>query len=152
MDEKVVETKKDDDAVVSSNELQQIEKSLLDKDKEKEAALRKEVEEKVRKEMEDAARLRELEAEKAKLEAAVKKQAEDKATFEQQKSDEIEELKKKIGSTKHVIDTQSPFGGAETPGNNQFTNKLTPEVIRDIDEESKEAFFKKQGLNSDWSK
>lgn len=152
-EEKKVETKADADAVVSKEELENIEKSLLEKDKEKEAAIRASVEAEIKEKMAVEQRLKDLEAEKAKLEAAVKKQAEEKAIADAAKTQELEELKKQIGSTKHVINTQSPFNsGSENPNAGNFAANLTSDDIKDIDEESKQAFFRKHGLGNNWEK
>ncbi len=138
-------TSKDTDAVISSEELASIEKEVLAKDKDREAELTKEVETKVRKDMQAETRLKELETEKAKLELLVKEQAKEKQTLNEDFRKEIDLIKEKIGSSKRMVDTDSPFGSPNHAQENP-TKTLDSEKVREIDEESKTAFLKSQGI------
>lgn len=149
MTDEKVDTKKEDDAIVSSDEVKSIEEKLLAGDKAKEDALRKEIEEKLRKEMEQEQKMKELESEKEKLEAAVKKQAEEKAALEESKNKELEEAKSQIGTSKQVVHRDNPFARAPNPNAQQFADNLTPEQVKEIDDNSKKAFFNKLGITTD---
>jgi len=143
-----IETKKEDDVKVSEKELEDIEKSIIDKDKANEDALKKEIEDKVRKEMETEQKLKELEETKAKLEATIAKQAKEKEEIEKNKTQDIEELKKQIGSTKAIVNNNNPFQKpVNQEENSNFGENLNSDDLKDVDEASKMAFLKKQGLS-----
>ena len=149
MVEDKVDTRKDEDAVISTKELEDIEKSLMGREKAKEDALKVEIEAKVRKEMETEQKLKDLEAEKVKLEALITKQAEEKKTLEAQKNKELEEARARIGGTKQQVHNDSPFAGTPTPNAETFIDGLTQDKILEIDENSKKAFLDKLGIR-DW--
>lgn len=143
VEEKVNES----DAVVSAEELKKVEEKIVAKDKAKEDILKEEIEAKVRKELAEKAEAERLVKEKEQLEATILQQAKDKESEAAKKAVEIEELKKQIGSTKSVINTDSPFheekknAPTSKEGGKDFVKSLTPEQLLEVDEESKRKFM-----------
>ena len=136
---KVITTStKEDEAVISKKELEDIEREVLGKDKERETKLKQDIKE----EMEAEQRLKLLEETKVKLEAAVKQQAEDKVDLKEKLEKEITELKEQVGTSKGVVNVQSPFVKSE----GKSSLRLDSEKVKEIDEESKKAFLEKMGL------
>jgi septal ring factor EnvC (AmiA/AmiB activator) len=145
----VVETTKDNDSVISNKELEAIEREVLAKDNASKESLRKEVEAQLRKEMETENKLKALELENKKLEEAVKAQAEEKKRLQEEKEKEAEELKSRIGASKAIVNTNSPFQNPQVPRKSNFGEGLSDEQLAEVDEESKRAFLDAHGLQND---
>lgn len=125
---------------VTEEELKNMEKKIMEENKAKEEALKKEIEEKLKKEAEAKKKEEEealaktelenkakaLEEEKAKLEEMIKLQAE-------QKEKEIAELKSQMGESKQI---KTPF-----TDNGKETFDVSKLDMTESDELSKKAFF-----------
>jgi len=144
------ETTKDNDALVSNTELENIEKEILSKDQEAKEKLQKEVEARVRKELETEQKLKDLTTEKEKLEAVIKKQADTKDEELKAKDEELKTLNEKVGSTKAIRNVDSPFN--KTPGvKTNFGENLNSEQVQDVNEASMDAFLEHHNLSrSQW--
>lgn len=133
------------DVIVNQSELAQIEKEILAKDKQREDTLRKQIEEETRAKIEQENRLKELEENNKKLQELIvlnaKKQDEEKLAREQ----ELLKIKEELAKPKGYVNTSSPFQ-QQKESNHFDANKLSPEQIREIDEESKKAFMKHLGM------
>jgi len=143
--EAVIETVKDNTSVISNKEIEAIEADVLAKDKSAKESLKAEVEAKVRKELEAEQKLKELEAEKAKLEAVITKQADDKKALEEKAKADLEEAKSQIGGSKAIVNHESPFKQGVS-GNSSFGEELTDEQLVEVNSASKEAFLKAMGI------
>lgn len=140
------------DAIVTTEDLKSIESEVMAKDKAKEDSIRKEVEASVRKELEEKAAVDALKAEKERLEKAVLEQAKEKERLAEEKAKEIEDLKKQIGTTKSVVNTNNPFQGKPKEGSSEsldFVKDLTDEQLQEIEENSKKAFMEHHGMKKE---
>jgi hypothetical protein len=144
-----VETKKEE-SFISNEELESIEREVLSKTELANKKLKTEIEAQVRKEFETEQKLKELEAEKKKLEDAVLKQKEEREKTASELKAELEKLKEQMGSSKSVVNNNSPFGknNTDSPVSNRISD-LTKEQIIEIEEESKKAFMDKLGIRED---
>lgn len=145
----MTEENKDKEPVVSDKEIADVEKSLLSKEKAKDAELMKTAEAKVRKEIESEQKLKGLEAENKKFEEIIKKQAEEKETIKNSKDEELKKLQEEIGSSKALRPNDSPFAKTENTKvpKEKFVDNLSDDDMSSVDEESLNAFLESHGMS-----
>jgi len=135
---------------VNKSELEQIEKEILMKDKQKEEALKQQLEQEIRSKIEQETKLKELEDKNKKLEELIinnnKKLDEEKLAREQ----ELNKIKEELAKPKGIINTQSPF--QKEPEKKMSFNNLTKEQVIEIDLNSKKAFMDFIGMkDKEWA-
>jgi hypothetical protein len=140
-----MEQNNNNDIIVNKSELEQIEKEILAKDKQKEDAFKINLEKEIRSKLEQEQRLKELEERNKKLEELItfntKKQEEDRLQREQ----ELQKIKEELAKPKGFVNTNNPFhNNIQEPKFN--ANNLTKEQVGSIEEESKKAFMKHLGM------
>lgn len=140
-----------EDAIVSDEEIKKIEAEVLKKSAAKEVALREKLESEIRAKLEAEAKAKAEKERLAALEASVARAAAEKEEMLKKHEEELKQLKERTGSTKSVVDSQSPFKNSNDSNDFDVKN-LSQEQVRDIDDESKRAFLEKHGLRSDWTK
>ena len=143
MKEEVEEKIKNDDVVVSDKDIEDVTKEVLKKDEEQkrtqQETLEKEIREKIAKEEQEKAD----KEERAALKQAIIKKEEEKEEAIKKLRAELEETKKKVGSSKAIVNTQNPFQKGsddkdDKDANTKFADKLTSEQMGEIDDLSRE--------------
>ena len=128
--------------MVSDDEIRKIEEEVLMKDEEKKKKLKEEIEKELKQKMAEEEKQKKITEENDKLKEVVKKQREQYDNKIKSFEEEMKELKEKIGSSKAIVNNNSPFNQGDNKKDKIDFNKLSSEEIREIEEESKEAFKK----------
>ena len=151
-EEKEKEKIKNDDVVVSDKDIEDVTKEVLKKDEEdkksQQETLEKEIRAKIAKEDQEKAD----KEERAALKQAIIRKEQEKEEAIKKLQAELDETKKKVGSSKAVINTQNPFQKSSDDNDNKdlnakFAENLTSGQLEEIDDLSREKWEEYQRKN-----
>jgi len=145
-----------EDVIISKNDIDNVTREVLERDKVEQEKLRKEIEEKVRKEIVEEQEKQKLVEDKKKLEAALVQKEKEAVEERDRLRKEMEEIRASIGQSKAQVNDNNPFIQGKTKEEGLNLDDLTPEQINEIEENSKAEFKKslvgRGGIGADFTR